>query len=46
MNVYVLDTGIRTTHEEFEDRAFIAYDAMQYAIVSPSFISEHIQVNY
>ncbi|XP_030841537.1 uncharacterized protein LOC585917 isoform X2 [Strongylocentrotus purpuratus] len=32
VNVYVLDTGIRTTHEEFEDRAFIAYDAMQYAI--------------
>ncbi|XP_072177689.1 aqualysin-1-like [Diadema setosum] len=32
VNVYVLDTGIRTTHEEFEDRAFIAYDAMEYAI--------------
>ncbi|XP_041476961.1 aqualysin-1-like isoform X2 [Lytechinus variegatus] len=32
VNVYVLDTGIRTTHEEFENRSFIAYDAMQYAI--------------
>ncbi|XP_063963396.1 aqualysin-1-like [Lytechinus pictus] len=32
VNVYVLDTGIRTTHEEFENRSFIAHDAMQYAI--------------
>ncbi|XP_022091674.1 uncharacterized protein LOC110979862 [Acanthaster planci] len=26
VNVYVIDTGIRTTHEEFEGRAKIAYD--------------------
>jgi hypothetical protein len=25
VNVYILDTGIRTTHEEFGDRAFNAY---------------------
>ncbi|XP_071828660.1 uncharacterized protein [Apostichopus japonicus] len=31
-NVYVLDTGIRTTHEEFEGRASFVYDAMEYAI--------------
>lgn len=32
VNVYVLDTGIRTTHEEFEDRASFVYDAMEYAV--------------
>ncbi|XP_072177809.1 aqualysin-1-like [Diadema setosum] len=32
VNVYVLDTGIRTTHEDFEDRAEFSYDAMNYAI--------------
>lgn len=32
VNVYVLDTGIRTTHEEFEDRASFVFDAMEYAI--------------
>ncbi|XP_038071135.1 aqualysin-1-like [Patiria miniata] len=26
VNVYVIDTGIRTTHEDFEGRAKIAYD--------------------
>eukprot|EP00057_Strongylocentrotus_purpuratus_P011239 XP_011665713.1 PREDICTED: cuticle-degrading protease [Strongylocentrotus purpuratus] len=35
VNVYVLDTGIRTTHEEFEDRAFIAYDAMSNLFILP-----------
>eukprot|EP00057_Strongylocentrotus_purpuratus_P031057 XP_783463.2 PREDICTED: cuticle-degrading serine protease [Strongylocentrotus purpuratus] len=32
VNVYVLDTGIRTTHEDFEGRAEFSYDAMNYAI--------------
>nr|XP_054765966.1 aqualysin-1-like isoform X1 [Lytechinus pictus] len=32
VNVYVLDTGIRTTHEDFEGRAEFVYDAMNYAI--------------
>jgi len=26
VNVYIVDTGLRTTHEEFEGRASIAYD--------------------
>ncbi|XP_071490649.1 aqualysin-1-like [Diadema antillarum] len=26
-HVYILDTGLRTTHQEFEDRATFAYDA-------------------
>lgn len=26
VNVYIIDTGIRTTHEDFEGRAKIAYD--------------------
>lgn len=30
-HVYILDTGIRVTHEEFEDRAIFAYDAMESA---------------
>lgn len=33
VNVYILDTGIRTTHEEFEGtRAFIAHDAVGHAV--------------
>ena len=28
-HVYILDTGIRTTHEEFENRATFVYDAME-----------------
>ncbi|XP_072041188.1 aqualysin-1-like [Amphiura filiformis] len=28
-NVYILDTGIRVTHEDFENRATFAYDAME-----------------
>lgn len=27
VNVYVLDTGIRTSHTEFQGRAYVAYDA-------------------
>jgi aqualysin 1 len=30
VNVYVIDTGIRTTHEEFGGRAFPAFDARAY----------------
>ncbi|KAJ8026324.1 Cerevisin [Holothuria leucospilota] len=32
VHVYVLDTGIRTTHEDFEDRATFDFDAMEYAV--------------
>src|SRR5688572_3258864 len=28
VNVYILDTGIRTSHAEFGGRAFVAYDAI------------------
>ncbi|MCS7219587.1 MAG: S8 family peptidase [Thermus sp.] len=28
VNVYVIDTGIRTTHADFGGRAFVAYDAL------------------
>ena len=30
VNVYVIDTGIRTTHVEFGDRAFTAFDARSF----------------
>ncbi|XP_038071264.1 aqualysin-1-like [Patiria miniata] len=32
VSIYVIDTGIRTTHEEFEDRATFAYDAVEGAV--------------
>ena len=33
-HVYILDTGIRVTHEEFENRATFVYDAMESEPVS------------
>ena len=38
-HVYILDTGIRVTHEEFEDRAIFAYDAMESAPVRSAITS-------
>ncbi|XP_033633313.1 aqualysin-1-like [Asterias rubens] len=32
VSIYIIDTGVRTTHEEFEDRAKFVYDAVEGAV--------------
>ena len=39
MSIYIIDTGVRTTHEEFEDRAKFVYDAVEGAVVRNAMLS-------